>query len=79
MRTDLRALGDYGGVDMRDHAAARPHAIGGIGQENRGGRALPLRIGRRKKRPDVAFAQRAVDRVSERMQRRIRIRMPLQS
>ena len=47
------------------------HEPGGVLEEDLRGRALPLRIGRREVRADVAFAERAVDRVGERVERRV--------
>ena len=78
MRPDLRPLADHRAVDMGDHAAAGSHAVCGIGQEDPGIRALPLRIGRREMRADVAVRQRAEDGVGNGVHQHVGVGMALQ-
>ena len=59
-------------------AASRANAFGRVGEEDRGIRAAPARVGGREMRADVALAERAVDRVGERVQRDVGVRMALE-
>ena len=60
---------------MREQPAARLHPCDRIGEEERGRRALPFRIGGRKVRTDVAIRQRAQDRICNRVGEDVRIGM----
>ena len=60
--------------EMRPPRAGDP-GRGILDEEARGG-TLPLRIARRKMRADIAVADRAEERVGQRMQRHVGIRMP---
>ncbi len=75
MRADLRRFADQRHVDMGDAAAAGADPAGRVVEEDRRRRALPLRIARRKMPADVALAERAIDRVGDRMQRDVGVGM----
>ena len=75
MRANARRFADDGHVEVRDHAAARAHALAGEREEPVGRGAAPLRIARRKMLADVALGERAEDGVDQRMQRHVGIRM----
>ena len=75
MRADARRLAHDGDVEMGDAAAARAHALDREGEEAVGRGAAPLRIARRKMHADVAFGERAEDRVDQRMQRHVGVGM----
>ena len=68
VRADLGRFADQRRVEMDDDAAARPDALGRVGEKDVRRRALPLRVRGREMRADVALGQRAVDRVGERVQ-----------
>ena len=49
------------------------HPLRGMGHKTGARRPLPLRIGRREMRADVALGERAVNRVGERVERDVRV------
>src|SRR3974390_2691490 len=63
-------------IEMGDHTAALLQAIERVGEETVGRCALPLRIAGRKMGAYISIRQRAEDRVDQRMQADIGIRMP---
>ena len=62
-------------IEMRDPAAALGHALDREFQELVGRRAAPARIVGREMLADVAVGERAEDRVDQRMQRDVGVRM----
>src|SRR6185369_9632695 len=62
-----RRFADYGDVGMVDAPARLLDQLAGMVEEQGRGSAAPLRIGRRKMVADVAGAQRAEDRVGQRV------------
>ena len=78
MRTDLGRLADERRVEMDDEASARAHPLRRMRKEKMRSRAFPSGIGGREMGADVALGERAVDRVGERMQRHVRVRMAAQ-
>ena len=62
-------------IEMDDRAASRAHPLRRMGEEDLRRRALPLRVGGREMRADVALGQRAIERVGERMQRDVGVGM----
>src|SRR6266550_1396730 len=62
---DFRALADQRHIEVSDASAARGDAIDRIFQELVRRRALPLGIGRRKMRADIAVRERAEDGVDQ--------------
>jgi tRNA-dihydrouridine synthase B len=75
MGTDARRLADDRDVDMGDHAAAlfdqRPRAI----EEQRRGRAAPLRVGWREMVANVAAADRAENGIRQRVEHHVGVAM----
>ena len=53
---------------MGDDPAARAHAARRVAKEDGRSRAAPMRVGRREVSADVAVAERAIERVGERVQ-----------
>src|SRR5437868_1501438 len=68
MRADFRPLADEGEVDMRDRTAARGHERRGMTQKAMRRRAAPGGIAGREMHADIAGADRAEDRVGERVE-----------
>ena len=79
MRADARRLADDGDVEMGDAPAAGAHPLDREGEEPVGGSAAPLRIARRKMHADIAFGERAEDRVDQRVQHDVGVGMAGQS
>ena len=75
VRRDLRPLADERHVEMDDAAAAFAHAAHRVGEEAVGRSALPLRVGGRKVLADIAVADRAEQRVGQRMEADIGVGM----
>src|SRR5262249_32275156 len=75
MRTDLRGLAHDGEIEVDDAAAALRHALDRELQETVRGGTLPPRIARRKVRADVAVGERAENRVDQRMQPDVGVRV----
>ena len=73
MRTDARCFAHECEVEVRDAAAARPHPLRRERKETVGRCAAPLRVGRRKMRPDVAVGERAEHRVRQRVEAHVGI------
>src|SRR5262252_10577515 len=59
VRPDARRLAHDGNVEMGDAPAALPHPVNRKRQKSIRRRAAPLRISRRKMRPNIAFGERA--------------------
>ncbi len=68
MRADARRLAHHRHIDMDDAAFGLRDEIGGMAQEKMRGRAAPFRIARREMHADIAGAERAEDRIGQRMQ-----------
>ena len=75
MRADPRRLADDRHIKMGNHAGAGANALACERQETVRRSAAPLRIAGRKVHPDIALGERPQDRVHQRMQRNVRIRM----
>ena len=73
MRADLRRLANERRIEADGDPAARANARRRMGEEHMRSRALPLRVRRREMGADVAFGERAVDRVGKRVQRDVRV------
>ena len=76
VRGDLRALADQGDVGIGEQAAARGDKLGGVGEEAGAVSILPGRLGRREVPADVAFGERTVDRITQRVDADIGIGVP---
>ena len=63
-------------ADLKPVLCRKPH---GMAQENMARGAFPLRVGRREMLSDITHAQRAIDRVGDRMHPDIGVGMPLQA
>ena len=79
VRADLRPLAEQGDVRIGQHAAARGDPPGGMAQELGAVGVLPLHLARRELPPDIALGQRPVDRVAQRVDADIGVRMALQA
>ncbi len=79
MRTDLGRLRMQRGVDIHRFPARRAHACHGLAQQHAAVGALEGRIGIRKVTPDIAQASGPKQRVGNRVQQDVRIRMPQQA
>ena len=75
MRTDLRRLADERHVEIDDPPAFLAHAAHGVGKEAVGRRALPFRIGGREVLADVAVADGAEQRIGQRVQPDVGVRV----
>ena len=64
---------------MHQHATASGNSPGGVPQEGRAIGILPGCLRRREPAPDIAFRQRPINRVTQRMQPDIRIRMSIKA
>ena len=78
MRPDLGSLCQERDIDIHDPTAALSHPAGGIRKEQVRRRTFPLRIGWREMLADIAVANGAEQRVCQRMQADIGIRMALE-
>ena len=79
VRRELGRLRDHGAVDVADLPARRAHAARGLGQQHDGIGAAELRIGVGKVPADVAEPGRAEQRIGDRMQQHVGIRMAEQA
>ena len=75
MRADLRRLADDRDVDMVDPAARLLDQGAGMLDEQRRGGAAPLRVGGREMVADIARADRAEQRVGDRVERDVGVAM----
>jgi hypothetical protein len=64
---------------MNQHDAARRDTPCRMAQESRAIGILPIRLRRRKPAPDIAFRQRPINRVTQRMQPDISIGMSIKT
>ncbi len=79
VRGDLGPLADQRHVGVGQHAAPRRDPRGGVAQEARAVGVLPLGLAGREVAADVALRQRAVDRVAQRVDAHVGVRMPGQA
>ena len=79
MGRNLRGLAQDRHVDVGDAAAQRLHAVQRILQEDTRARAAPGRVARGKVLADVAVADGAEDRIGQRVERHIRVRVALEA
>jgi hypothetical protein len=79
LRPDLGSFADQRHIGMGDGKSPRGGPVDGMGQEDMAFRALPLRVAGREMRADIALGQGAIDRIGQRVQTHIRIRMSLQA
>lgn len=73
MLRDPGSFADNCHVKIDDAPTQPGHEIASVLEEDSGGRAFPLHIGRREVHADIAFADCAQNSVGQRMQRHIRI------
>ena len=79
VRADPRLLADQRDVDVLDAPARGRHEVTGVSQENRRIGARPARLARREMAADVAGANGAEQRVGQRVQPDVGIRMAEQA
>ena len=79
MREKLGRLGDHGGVHIDDLAFAKLDQPRRFIQENAAPGALPARVGVGEEMADIRLAQRAEDRIANRVHQHVGIRMPVQT
>ncbi len=79
VRADLGVFADQRAVGIADAEALRCGKCHGMFQKDMAGGPFPLRIRRREMLADVTLAQRAIDRVSDRVHPHIGVRMALQA
>src|SRR5580658_9194278 len=77
VRAELGAFADDNGVYMNDAKAAIVKHLGNALEENQAGRPLPLRIGVREVRADVAQIRGAKKRIAERVAQHVAIGVAL--
>ena len=79
VRINLGFLRDDGCIHVHDFAFALGNLLRGCFKKYLAGRAFPARVGVRKKMADVRFAERAEERIANRVHERVRVRMAVQA
>ena len=79
VRGDFRTLADQGDVGVDQAPTPRGDPAGGMGQEMRAVPIFPRRLTGREMAADIALGQRAIDRVAQRVDPNIGIRMTRQT
>src|SRR5690606_23578941 len=78
VRRDFRRLAHDGEVEIDNPAPALANEARGMLEEDPGSGVLPAWVGGRKEGADIAFAEGAVDRIGERMERGVGVGMALE-